>query len=71
MILATIQSIFTAVLFSSIGIAMFVVALRIFDRITPGNFWRELLEEDNVALAIVVGAVALGISTIVAAAIHG
>lgn len=60
-----------AALFSTLGLLFFVAALRIFDWITPGNFWRELLDEQNTALAIVVGSVALGISMIVAAAIHG
>ncbi|HWP13441.1 MAG TPA: DUF350 domain-containing protein, partial [Ramlibacter sp.] len=39
--------------------------------LTPYNLWEELVEKHNVALGIVVGAVALGISIIVAAAVHG
>jgi putative membrane protein len=43
----------------------------VIDRITPYKLWEELVEKQNVALAIVVGAMALGVSIIVAAAVHG
>jgi len=33
--------------------------------------WDEIVEKHNIALAIVVGAMCLGISIIVAAAVHG
>jgi uncharacterized membrane protein YjfL (UPF0719 family) len=33
--------------------------------------WEELVDKQNVALGIVVGAMVLGISIIVAAAVHG
>jgi putative membrane protein len=51
--------------------SMIWVCFVIIDKITPYNLWKELVEERNVALAIVVGATAIGISMIVAAAIHG
>ena len=41
------------------------------DKITPYDLWQELVEKQNVALGIVVGAMCLGISIIVAAAVHG
>ena len=40
------------------------------DAITPYHLWKELVEEKNVALAIVVGAIAISIAIIVSAAIH-
>jgi putative membrane protein len=53
------------------GTLLFWISFVIIDKLTPYNLWKELVEERNVALAIVVGATAIGISTIVAAAIHG
>jgi len=53
------------------GTLLFWISFIVIDKITPYNLWKELIEERNVALAIVVGATAIGISTIVAAAIHG
>jgi putative membrane protein len=60
----------SAVVFAAIGIIIFVVFFVILDWITPYDLWKELNEEKNVALAIVVGAAALGICIIIASAIH-
>ena len=39
--------------------------------LTPYQLWNQIIEEKNVALAIVVGSIAIAIGLIVAAAIHG
>ena len=62
---------FGSILYALIGVAVFWGAFRIMDMVTPYNLWEELVEKQNVALGIVVGAMALGISIIVAAAVHG
>ena len=63
--------VFNSLLYSVLGIVVFWVSFIIVDKITPYDLWREIVEERNTALAIVVAATALGISIIVAAAIHG
>ena len=50
---------------------VFWLSFIVIDKLTPYDLWRELVEKQNVALGIVVGAMSLGISIIVAAAIHG
>ncbi len=40
------------------------------DWITPYHLWKEIVEEKNIALAILVGAMSLGICVIIAAAVH-
>ena len=60
-----------SVLFSVLGVVVFWGSFVALDRVTPYNLWREICEQKNIALAIVVGAMALAISTIIAAAIHG
>ena len=40
------------------------------DRLTPYTLWKEIIDDHNTALAILIGALALGMSIIVAAAIH-
>ena len=60
-----------SILFASIGVLVFWLAFLVLDKLTPYRLWEELVEKQNVALGIVVGAMALGISIIVAAAIHG
>ena len=62
---------FGSILFALIGVLMFWISFVIIDKITPYNLWLELVEKQNIALAMVVAAMSLGISIIVAAAIHG
>jgi uncharacterized membrane protein YjfL (UPF0719 family) len=58
-------------LYAAIGIVVFVVGFIVLDLLTPGKLWEEINQKQNVAVAIFAGAVALGLSIIVAAAIHG
>ena len=62
---------FGSILYALIGVAVFWLSFLIIDKITPYNLWEELVEKQNVALGLVVAAMALGVSIIVAAAIHG
>lgn len=59
------------VLFSLVGIGLAIVGYKLFDRFTPGDLHREIVEERNVAAAIIGGAVILGVCIIVAAAMIG
>lgn len=65
-----VSNIVAAVVFAVLGIVTFVLAFAVLDKITPFSLWKELIDEHNTALAIVIGFVALGISIIIAAAIH-
>ncbi|MDA8083497.1 MAG: DUF350 domain-containing protein [Nitrospiraceae bacterium] len=60
-----------SVVFSVFGLVLFGVAFFIFDKITPGELGNEILEKQNMAAAIVVAALILGISIIVGMSIHG
>ncbi len=59
-----------AIVFAVLGIATFIVSFVVVDRLTPYQLWKEIIEEQNSALAILIGFVALGLSIIIAAAIH-
>jgi len=59
-----------AIVFSFLGIFIFWVSFVLMDKLTPYHLWKEIIEEHNTALAIVVGAMSLGICIIIAAAIH-
>jgi uncharacterized membrane protein YjfL (UPF0719 family) len=59
-----------ALVYAVIGLAIFGVAFVLVDRLTPYRLWKELIDEHNTALAIVVGALAIGISIIVSSAIR-
>jgi uncharacterized membrane protein YjfL (UPF0719 family) len=60
-----------SLVYSVIGVVIFWLAFIIVDKITPYDLWKELVEEKNVALAIVVGAMSVAIAIIIGAAIHG
>ena len=64
-------ALFGSILFALIGVVVFWLSFVIIDKITPYNLWQELVEKQNMALGMVVAAMSLGISIIVAAAIHG
>ncbi len=62
---------FGSILYALIGVAVFWLSFVLIDKLTPYNLWQELVEKQNMALAIVVGSMALGLSIIVAAAVVG
>jgi len=62
---------FGSILYALIGVFVFWVSFVIVDKVTPYDLWGEIVEKKNTALAIVVGAMAIAIGLIVAAAIHG
>jgi putative membrane protein len=59
-----------ALVYATLGLVVFAVAFLVVDRLTPYHLWKEIIDEKNTALAIVVGAVAIGISIIVSSAIR-
>ena len=63
-------NVIAAVVFAALGIAVLFLSFFAIDRLTPFTLWKEIIDEHNTALAILLGAIALGISIIVAAAIH-
>ena len=62
---------FGSILYALIGVLVFWISFVIVDKVTPYDLWGEIVEKKNVALAIVVVAMAIAIGLIVAAAIHG
>ncbi len=60
-----------SIIFSLLGLILFGLAFFVFDRITPGDLWKEILEKQNSAAAIVVAALVIGIAIIVGLSIHG
>lgn len=60
-----------AVVYAFLGVVIFGVSFLILDVLTPYKLSKEIIDEHNSALAIVIGAISLGICIIIAAAIHG
>lgn len=62
---------FGSILYALIGVGVFWISFLVIDRLTPYDLWGEIIEKKNMALAMVVAAMCIGIALIVSAAIHG
>jgi putative membrane protein len=61
----------SSAIFATLGIFILVLAFVIVEKLTPKhNLWKEVVEEKNVALALVAGFFMLAIAIIIASAIH-
>jgi putative membrane protein len=65
-----VANVISALVFTFLGILVFVLAFVIMDKVTPYHLWKEIVQEHNTALAILVGAMSIGICIIIASAIH-
>ncbi|HZS05972.1 MAG TPA: DUF350 domain-containing protein [Blastocatellia bacterium] len=65
------ELILTTIIFSLIGVVMFAVAFWVVTKVTPFSIKKEIEDDQNTALAIIIGSIILGIALIVAAAVHG
>lgn len=62
----------SALLFSGIGLAIYVIGFVLLDLMTPKvHVWHQIVDEKNLALAVFLGSIVLGIAIIISAAIHG
>jgi uncharacterized membrane protein YjfL (UPF0719 family) len=63
------QHLVAALIYALLGIVILVLSFLVLDWLTPGSLWKQIMEEKNTALAVLAGAIAIGISIIIAAAI--
>jgi putative membrane protein len=57
--------------FTLIGLLLFAIAFWIIVKVSPFSIRKELEDDQNIALGIVIASVIIGIAMIVSAAIHG
>lgn len=60
-----------SIVFSAIGLVFFGLAFWLINWVTPFSLRKEIEEDQNTALGIVIGAVIIGVALIVSAAVHG
>lgn len=65
------EALLSMVVFALVGIVTAIGGYRLFDKFTPGDLHKEILENKNVAVAIIAAAVIIGVCLIVAASIMG
>ena len=61
----------TTIVFVILGLIIFALAFLVIAKSTPFSVRKEIEEDHNVALAIVIASVILGTALIIAAAVHG
>ena len=61
----------TTLVFVALGLIVFALAFLVIAKATPFSVRKEIEEDQNVALAIVIASVILGSALIIAAAVHG
>ena len=66
-----LSTLVTTLVFVALGLIVFALAFFVIGMATPFSVRKEIEEDHNVALAIVIASVILGSALIIAAAIHG
>ena len=70
--LISLHNVVSALLYSAMGLVIYAAGFVLLDRLTPQvHIWREISEEKNVALAVLIGAFVIGIAMIISAAVRG
>ena len=68
---AILKPLIASVIFVGVGCIIFLMAFFVMTKLAPFSVRKEIEEDQNTALAIVMGSVILGLGLIIAAAIHG
>jgi putative membrane protein len=66
-----VDLIVTTLAFTLTGLILFAIAFWIIVKVSPFSIRKEIEEDQNIALGIVIASVILGIALIVSAAVHG
>jgi putative membrane protein len=65
------EALVSSAAFAGVGIAVFIVAFWVMTKLTPFSLRKEIEEDQNTALGIIMAAVIIGIAVVIAAAISG
>lgn len=60
-----------SIIYSLLGIFILVVCFVIIEKLAPENLWKEIVDKQNVALAILAAAFMIAVAIIISSAIHG
>ena len=60
-----------SIVYAVLGMILLYVGYKVFDMVTPTDMQKKIFEENNVAVAVTVGAFILGLAIVIGAAIQG
>jgi uncharacterized membrane protein YjfL (UPF0719 family) len=63
-------SLLNALVYAVFGVFILVLSFWVLDKLTPFHLWKEVVEKQNVAVAVLAGLMGLGIAIIIASAVH-
>lgn len=63
------NTILATLLYTGIGVAVFMAAFYVIVKLTPFSIRKEIEEDQNTALAVVIGAVIIGLALIISATV--
>lgn len=66
-----VLNVVSSLLYALLGMGVFFLSYWLLDRITPFSLHKELADDQNTAIGIVVGSMMIGLGIIIGAAIHG
>ncbi len=66
-----LRNLAAVVLYALLGAVVFAGAIKLIITLTPFSIRKEIEDDQNVALAIIIGSMILGLASIIAAAVHG
>jgi uncharacterized membrane protein YjfL (UPF0719 family) len=61
----------TTIIFVALGLIVFAIAFLIVVLVAPFSVKKEIEDDQNISLAVIIGSVIIGIAMIISAAIHG
>ena len=64
-----VMNVVSSILYAFLGMAFFFLSYWILDKLTPFSLHKELADDQNTAIGIVVGSMMIGLAIIIAAAI--
>jgi len=66
-----LKTVVTTLVFTLIGLVFFAIAFFVIVKISPFSIRKEIEDDQNTSLAILIASVIIGIALIISAAVHG
>lgn len=66
-----VRAFLSTVLYTSFGLIVFALAFWVIQKLTPFSIRKEIEEDQNMSVAVMIGSVIIGLAIIISAALHG
>ena len=68
---AGLHTLVVTIVYTLLGLVVFGIAFWVIVKVSPFSIRKEIEEDQNVSLAVLIGAVIIGLALIISSAIHG